>query len=115
MLIDLPVTIIFDAEGAHNLAGRRELRITKVCTLRFGNADCKIPAEIFNSYPPSESQVANLLGEPADGVLAMLSSSEYMRIRNRSARYPYDYGVGTEEERTAWQEEADEQAAMDGA
>lgn len=36
------------------------------------------------------------------------------RVKNRAIRNPWDYAVGTDEERTVWQEEADEAARQDG-
>lgn len=114
MKIDLPVTIIFDCEDFRSGHGCHTKNfIPRVCTLRFESDDLDGPVELFTTYPP-EKQPGYPSCENGEGVLAVLTSDEYRHIVARAERNPYDYGVGTEEEREAAQAAADELAAQDG-
>lgn len=114
MLIDLPITIIFDCQDFRSVHGFQTKNFTpRVCTLRFDSDDVKVPAELFTTYPPEE-QLGYPSCENGDALLAALTEREFRGIVNRAKRNPFDYGVGTEQERTIAQEEADELAAQDG-
>jgi hypothetical protein len=114
MKIDLPITIIFDCQDYGAVSGyQRKNFLPYVCTLRFDSEDENAPVELFNNYPPEEAP-----GYPScengDALLTVISIHDFQRIVARAKRNPFDYGVGTEAERTIMQEEADEEAAQDG-
>ena len=120
MKIDLPVTILLDCQGTDprnlNQAAQKI-----VGTIRY---ETDPPADqlgingvgdalFFPKYPPPDDADTKYW-ENVDGLMAHLSHDADKKIKKRAARSPYDYMVGTEQERTIAQEEADEQAAQDG-
>ena len=114
MKIDLPITIIFDCQDFRSVQGFQTKNfIPCVCTLRFDSEDEDAPVELFASYPPEERPDYPSC-ENGEGLLAVLTSEQFRKLVNRAKRNPYDYGVGTEAERTVAQAEADEAAAQDG-
>lgn len=109
MKIDLPVTIIFDCQQTdHGSIGRAAGHV--IGTLRYETGGDGTDAVLFGSYPPPEN---GDLGEPAMALLSFIPRKTDEKITARANRSPYDYACGTEEERTIWQEEADEQAHQD--
>ncbi|HCE08727.1 MAG TPA: hypothetical protein DEQ40_09040 [Oxalobacteraceae bacterium] len=111
MKIDIPIVILFDC---NDYAHANRAKSAKQCTLRVDTEDANVPNEIFDHYPPRDDAVAKNLGEPADGVMAMMSRATWDAIKKAAARNPYDYLVGTDEERDIAQEEADEARAANG-
>ncbi len=119
MKIDLPVLIVFDCQQTDagsigRSAGHR------VCTLRYETDGDGTDAVLFGEYPPNEKPVLILnrefvpQGDPAQGVMAHIPSDVDTRVNARVARSPWDYMVGTDEEREAAQERAGALAAEDG-
>jgi hypothetical protein len=114
MKIDLPITIIFDCQDYQSGHGFQVRNfIPRVCTLRFDVDDDSAPVELISFYPPEDAP-GQVTTESGEGILAMLSQDGYRRITARAKRNPYNYAVGTEAERIAMQEEADEEAAQNG-
>lgn len=110
MKIDLPITIIFDCQTTdrENL-GRAAGHV--IGTLRYETGGDGTDAVLFGTYPPPEN---GDLGEPAQALLTFVSRKADEKIKARTSRSPWDYAVGTEAERTIWQEDADEQHAKNG-
>lgn len=112
MKIDLPVTIIFDCQGTdHAAIGRAAGKI--IGTLQYDTDGDGADALFFPIYPPPETFEARYT-ESGQPILAHITAAADKLINSRAARNPYDYAVGTEQERTIWQEEVDEQRAQDG-
>jgi hypothetical protein len=110
MLIDLPVVVLLDCQDPdrHSLAAQKI-----VGTIRYDTENSDVEALFFPAYPPPDDADTKYW-ESANGVLAHISSAANTRIKNAAARSPYDYMVGTEQERTIAQEEVNEQRAQDG-
>lgn len=114
MKIDLPITIIFDCQDFRSTSGYQTRNfIPHVCTLRFDSEDESAPVELFPVYPP-EDRPSYPSCEDGSGLLGLLHADQWRKLIARAKRNPFDYGVGTEAERTIMQEEADEAAAQDG-
>jgi hypothetical protein len=119
MKIDLPVTVIFDCQATDGASISRAAGHV-VGTLRYDTDGDGRDAVLFGSYPPNDKpflcagRTHTPEGEPAQAVLAFIPAKTDAKIMARAARSPYDYAVGTEEERTRWQEQADEAIAHEG-
>lgn len=119
MKIDLPVTIIFDCQNTDSASISRAAGHV-IGTLRYDTDGDGRDAVLFGTYPPNETPYRVLgkeyirEGEPSQAVLSFIPAKTDDKIAARAQRNPWDYAVGTEEERTVWQEEADEAARQDG-
>lgn len=107
MKIDLPITIIFD-----NNNDRQSIPAgTQVFTLRYELDGDGTDALLIPGFPPPEN-VDEKYCESGQPILAHISKAAYDKIKARARRSPYDYMVGTEQERIISQEEADENEAQ---
>jgi hypothetical protein len=94
MLIQIPVTIVFDCESTHpvNRSGRGHARIF---TLRYDTVDTAAPASYTTSYPPAANA---LWTEDRDGLLLdMMRSDMEAAIKAKATRHPTDYCSDTAE------------------
>lgn len=112
MRIDVPVTIIFDCQATDHASIGRAAGVF-IGTLRYDPRGDGTDAKLFGQYPPPENADEQYV-DSGQSLLAHIPSATDKKINNRAARSPWDYAVGTEAERTIWQEEADEQAQQDG-
>jgi hypothetical protein len=109
MKIDLPITIIFD-----NNNDRQSIPAgTQVFTLRYELEGDGTDALLIPGFPPPESFDEKYC-ESGQSILAHISKATDDKIKARARRSPYDYMVGTEEDREAAQAEADYQKSLDG-
>lgn len=106
MKIDLPVTILLDCQTTDFRAIERAQKI--VCTLRMELDGDGSDAELFAGYPPDK----DALGEPAQCVLAYLSSRQGAALALKAKRNPADY-CADEAEGAALQEEIDADRARE--
>ncbi|WP_298800043.1 hypothetical protein [uncultured Devosia sp.] len=107
MKIDLPITIIFD-----NNNDRQSIPAgTQVFTLRYELDGDGTDALLIPGFPPSEP-VDEKYSESGQSILAHISKATDDKIKVRARRSPYDYMVGTEQERAVAQEEVDEAEAQ---
>lgn len=121
MKIDLPITIIFDCQETTQNAIMRSAGHL-IGTLRYETTGDGTDAILFPSYPPDEKTFLCAgrehvpHGEPAQVLLSFIPAKTDVKITARAESSPYDYlhaGV-SEEDRTAAQEEVDEQRRQDG-
>ena len=103
MLIDVPVTIDFDAQTT----GRPKSPATY--TLRWDLDEIKSPVLVTNHYPPRE----NASWSDGSVLLDLMPAKTHNKICWAARRYPADY-CADEDEGQRLQDEADEQAAADG-
>ncbi|MDE2106624.1 MAG: hypothetical protein KGL39_55930 [Patescibacteria group bacterium] len=111
MKIDLPITITFDCQDTGYSTERNAGK--QVFTLRYELDGDGTDALLLPGYPPTEP-VEEKYAESGQAILAHITRAIDERVKNRAIRNPWDYAVGTDEERTVWQEEADEAARQDG-
>lgn len=111
MKIDLPITIIFDCQDTNSNSIMRAAG-KLVCTLRYDTDGDGRDAILLPTYPPVEP-VQEQYAESGQSILAHIPSAADKKVSQRAARSPYDYMVGTEQEREIAQEEADQEAAQD--
>lgn len=111
MKIDLPITIIFDCQNTDYSTERNAGK--QVFTLRYETDGDGSDALLLPGYPPQDP-VEEKYAESGQAILAHIARATDDRIKARARRNPWDYMVGTEQEREIAQEEADEAAAQDG-
>jgi hypothetical protein len=105
MKIDLPITIIFDCQATDQGAiGRAAGKI--IGTLQYDTEGDGTDALFFSVYPPPEKFEAKYV-ESGQSILAHIPAAADKLVNSRAAANPYDYMVGTEEERTAAQAKVD--------
>jgi hypothetical protein len=105
MMIDLPVTIDFDAQTTGRPKNPRTF------TLRFDLDDTDAPAQVTDHYPPKDK--ANWWPDKDGVIFGLLPSNSYQKIERNARRYPYDY-CADEDEGRRLQDEIDAQREADG-
>lgn len=102
MLVDIPCVLYIDTEQylPHAQAVQK-----CALTLRFDTEDNGVPFRFCTHYPPKPD--AKFWDDTGDVFTMALGTREYHRLIARARANPYDYAVGTEEERTRMQDAVD--------